>query len=273
MITLAEENKRIESLLASIVLNMQRVLQDNLVGIYLHGSLAMGCFNPKSSDIDFLIIIKDEINTATKKEIIQILLLLSDQIPENGIEMSVLLKQAVIDFVYPTPFVLHYSNAHKERYLQDPNYLCGNDKDPDLAAHIVVTMNRGIGLYGEEILSIFKPIPDKYYIASILCDLEDVECNVINAPVYNVLNMCRFLQYLRERIISSKAEGGEWALRQLPPDYTDTVKKALSVYKQNKIREGFLEKELTEFASYMMNQITTQLARDNGQIEYGNIIK
>lgn len=36
-------------------------LGDNLVGIYLHGSLAMGCFNPDTSDIDLLLVVADKL--------------------------------------------------------------------------------------------------------------------------------------------------------------------------------------------------------------------
>ncbi|SHE36805.1 Nucleotidyltransferase domain-containing protein [Caldanaerobius fijiensis DSM 17918] len=37
-------------------------LKDNMVGIYLHGSLAMGCFNPEISDIDILVIIEQNLD-------------------------------------------------------------------------------------------------------------------------------------------------------------------------------------------------------------------
>ena len=37
-------------------------LAANLVGIYLHGSLAMGSYFPPKSDMDFIIVIKDPIN-------------------------------------------------------------------------------------------------------------------------------------------------------------------------------------------------------------------
>ncbi|SDF57459.1 Nucleotidyltransferase domain-containing protein [Paenibacillus sp. cl6col] len=36
-------------------------LSQSLVGIYLHGSMAMGCFTPQQSDIDILTIVKDEL--------------------------------------------------------------------------------------------------------------------------------------------------------------------------------------------------------------------
>ena len=36
-------------------------LGDNLVGIYLHGSLAMGRFNPDTSDIDLSLVVADKL--------------------------------------------------------------------------------------------------------------------------------------------------------------------------------------------------------------------
>ena len=36
-----------------------KILAENLVGIYLHGSAVMGCFNSKKSDIDLLVVVKE----------------------------------------------------------------------------------------------------------------------------------------------------------------------------------------------------------------------
>lgn len=42
-------------------------LSQSLVGIYLHGSLAMGCFTPQQSDIDLLVIVKEKLPKDTYK--------------------------------------------------------------------------------------------------------------------------------------------------------------------------------------------------------------
>lgn len=46
-----------QELLDEIVSKSEIIFQEDLTGIYLHGSLAMGCFNPKKRDIVFLIFI------------------------------------------------------------------------------------------------------------------------------------------------------------------------------------------------------------------------
>ncbi|MDF2804920.1 MAG: hypothetical protein K0S61_4825, partial [Anaerocolumna sp.] len=42
--------KQVKEILDAFVESYCNILKNNLIGIYLHGSLAMGCFNPESSD-------------------------------------------------------------------------------------------------------------------------------------------------------------------------------------------------------------------------------
>lgn len=174
MYQLSKLPKSIQGLLNEVKDGYLSILQDNLVSIYIHGSLAMNCFNPKSSDIDFLVVISEKLDVPTKKKIIKLLLNLSESAPAKGLEMSIILQRDLDDFKHPTPFELHYSNFHKEEYKKNPNYICGNDEDPDLAAHITGTINRGFCLHGEPIGKVFKSIPESYYIDSLIYDLEEV---------------------------------------------------------------------------------------------------
>ena len=146
----------IKPLLERLASEFKTILQDDFIGFYIHGSIAMNCFNYQESDVDFLVVVKNSINKIIKKQIINLLLKLSKEAPQKGFEMSII-KQSELDvFKYPTPFELHFSNSHIEEYKNNPEYICGNDKDADLAAHIVITQERGICFLGKEIK---KPIP------------------------------------------------------------------------------------------------------------------
>ena len=46
----------IDSLINGFVEKTKEILRDNQVGVYLHGSCVMGCFNPEKSDIDLIIV-------------------------------------------------------------------------------------------------------------------------------------------------------------------------------------------------------------------------
>ena len=47
----------------------KRDLGDDLIGVYLHGSIALKAFNPDSGDIDILVVVRDSIDVETKLEI------------------------------------------------------------------------------------------------------------------------------------------------------------------------------------------------------------
>lgn len=161
----------VKQILDSLISSYNGILQENLVGIYLHGSLAMNCFNPLSSDIDFLVVVKENLSFNDMRKLIGVLLELSENGPKKGFEMSVLLEYDTKNFKYPTPFVLHYSDYHKERYLNQSDYICGNFEDPDLAAHIDILRARGKCLIGKPINEVFQEVPKKYYIESIKHDI------------------------------------------------------------------------------------------------------
>jgi len=227
-------------------------LKGNLVGIYLHGSLAMGCFNPKRSDIDLMVICNGGILNVTKRRIIEKLLKVTKG-KRNPLEMSIIQERYVKDFVYPTPFELHYFHP---AYLTDENYICGGEgfKDPDLAGHITVTYNRGVKLLGPEIQELFRPISKRYYIESIFNDIEGAPVGITENPVYFSLNLCRVLYYLAEGKVASKKEGGEWGGLHLPSEYQMIVEQCLDVYNGNSNDIYIDHAELIRFAEFMLRE-------------------
>ncbi|MCP3773575.1 DUF4111 domain-containing protein [Paenibacillus sp. MZ04-78.2] len=246
----------VPSVLNNIASLFKEELNDNLAGMYLHGSLAMGCFNPDKSDIDLLIVAKRSLAAKTARRIAKKLLAIDGELPnKGGIELSVVLESSLDKFVYPTPFEFHYSPLHRDKYRMDENYICGGREDPDLVAHFVVAFHRGIALYGKPLREVMRPIDKRFYIESILHDVEDAPQGILKAPEYYVLNLCRTLYYLKEGVVASKREGGEWGLKALPSAYVETVRLCLERYGG---KADLLEPDkglLSDFASYMLGEI------------------
>ncbi|MFH1315798.1 MAG: DUF4111 domain-containing protein [Candidatus Uhrbacteria bacterium] len=158
------------------------------------------------------------------------------------------------EFIYPTPFELHFGNDHLERYARGEITEDDGKGDPDLANHFMLTYHRGVCVYGQSIKDTFDPVDPKYYIQSNWEDVKAAKTGILENPVYNTLNLCRFLQYLIDGTISSKQEGGEWFLKQKDIEYHDLVSKALSAYASEKMAK-FRNQELVEFAEYMLGRI------------------
>ena len=130
-----------EDLLCSITSAAKDILGDALRGVYLHGSLAMGCFNPEKSDIDLLLVINREMTDAQKRRFMEIVVELNARAPKKGLELSVVKEEVCRHFVYPTPFELHFSPAHLAWWQGDPeDYVRRmNGTDPDLVRAIMET--------------------------------------------------------------------------------------------------------------------------------------
>jgi len=254
----------VNELLDTIVAEYKEILKDNLVGIYLHGSLVMGCFNPANSDIDFLVVVKENISVSNLRGLIDVLLNYASMGPQKGFEMSVILRDDAKNFVYPTPFILHFSDFHKERYVQDSAYICGGFTDPDLAAHIMIIRERGICLFGEPIDTLFMPVPKKDYIKSIMYDIVESKAEIIGNPTYYILNLCRVLYYVKEEIVSSKKEGGEWGYNHLPEEYREIIELALCDYEGKGKCINWEDSTLTKYAEYMLVQINESIQSFGG---------
>lgn len=252
-----ETNVPYAFLLDRFVEASRKILQDNLLGIYLHGSAVMGCFNPLKSDLDLIIVIRETMTDEIKRTYMDQILALDSEAPAKGIEMSVVTRDVCDPFVYPTPFDLHYSRMHSEWYRQDPEDYIQKMKgtDQDLAAHFTVIRGRGQCLYGLPVGEIFGEVPEQDYLDSIWNDICDAEEDITEDTMYLTLNLARVLAYLKEKQVFSKKEGGMWALQHLPREYHPAVTLAMQEYETG----GPVQYDpelVVKYAKYMLGQIS-----------------
>ena len=109
-----------EELLTRFVETSKSIFGDNLVGVYLHGSLAMGCFNPQKSDLDLILVVENDIPKDTKLEFLQKVVKFNEEAPQKGIELSIVKREFCKPFVYPTPYELHFSNTYVDWVKENP---------------------------------------------------------------------------------------------------------------------------------------------------------
>lgn len=250
----------VERILEKIVSGYRAILGDKLAGVYLHGSLAFGCFTWEKSDVDFIALVYAPLCREEKRAILDLLMALTPVCPPKGLEMSVVLLEEARNFRYPTPFELHFSRewipaiqADAQKYMDAPH-----GGDPDLAAHFTVIRAVGKTLWGLPIDQAFSPVPKADYIASIRGDVENAEADILQNPVYVILNLCRVSAYLKNERVLSKREGGEWGIKNLPECYEGLIRAALMAYENAGQQPVWEESGSAAFARYMLKQISEQ---------------
>ena len=238
-----------------LLTGLRSALDDNLLGVYLHGSLAMGCFNPQCSDIDLLVVTRRGMALETKRRVAGLLLRCSND--PRPVEISFLSGQNLHPWRHPTPYDFHYGEDWREKLqhqLTSGEWQKWNREvrtDADLAAHVTLTLNRGVCLYGKPMAEVFPAVPPEHYVYSIVSDFYWAEERIARYPVYFVLNACRVLAYLREGRICSKEEGGVWAIQALPDAFKTLVARALDMYRGDRLEGQFDTAGLQTFAAYM----------------------
>ncbi len=247
-----------DSLIKGFVEQSKRILRDNLVGVYLHGSLVMGCFNPQKSDIDLIIVIDKPISDSIKRAYLDTVVQFNALAPKKGIEMSIVLREVCKPFVYPTPFELHFSAGYLEWYGEDPDdYIREmNGTDKDLAAHFTIINKRGRCLYGVPIEDVFAEVPSADYMDSIWFDVEGAAEEITEYPMYLTLNLARVLAYKREGLVLSKKEGGDWALEHLTAEYRPLIADAMREYSESAevVYDDMLAKRYAEYVIRELKQ-------------------
>ena len=237
--------------------HLHTLLATRLVGCYLHGSLAMGCFNPAHSDLDLLIVTTQSLSVEIKQEIIAYLL--QNSLAPCPIEISFVVESAIHPFRHPLPYDLHYSEAWRIRYqtaLADGSWIQWNEQyyDTDLSTHITVILARGITLYGKAAQETLPIVPASAYARAIVGDFDDAYERRASMPIYFILNACRVSAYLCEEAIFSKAEGAEWALQVVPAHFHSIIIQALEDYLE--VHERIFDNDaLNIFAVYMREKI------------------
>ena len=245
-----------DTLIKEFTEQSRSILQENLVGIYLHGSAVMGCFNPRKSDIDLIIVVERPLTDAVKRAYMDMVFRYSALGPAKGIEMSIVLRKVCKPIVYPTPYELHFSTGHLEWYKQDPDdYIRRmNGVDKDIAAHFTIINHRGRCLYGAPVKEVFAEVPSCDYMDSIWNDIAEAPENITKDTMYLTLNLARVLAYQEEGLVLSKKEGGEWAISHLPAEYHPLINDALREYSENAaiVYDEALAKR---YAGYMVKRI------------------
>jgi predicted nucleotidyltransferase len=230
------------------------IVGGNLIGMYLYGSLTMGCFNPRSSDIDVILAAREKLSKEQRNEIVEYLKGVGSK--DRRIELSIVDADVVRNPQYPMMVDLHYEHWGN---------IFHNEKDNEILSNLYTTRKRGFCVWGAPIISVFSKIPAQYHLRSVMEDLdhtrrylhESPEDIGYNVPVYWVLGSCRILAFIREGRVLSKLEGGRWALANLPKEHHNLIGQALSCY-QGKEKENstWNNKELDAFADYMSSVIS-----------------
>ena len=201
-----------------ILSGAQAVLGDNLAGMYLEGSLALGDFDPHRSDIDFVVVTTGELST----ESIAALTSLHVRIAAGESKWATELEGSYI----PQHALRRYNPAcahHPHIYHgtgPDESRLIVMQHDSDWVVHRHILREHGVVLTGPHPHTLIDPITPGDLRQAVFKFAHNWGSSLLREPqylqqdgyhAYIVVTLCRMLYTFEHGAIVSKPVAARWA--------------------------------------------------------------
>jgi hypothetical protein len=198
---------------AAVAGALARVLGPALVGVYLHGSAALGGWSAERSDVDLLGVVARPLERRAKREISSRLNHPSLGSPSQaGLELSLVTAAVAADPPRRPPFELHVSTGPSpQTHLGGPAAA-----DPDLLLHFAVCRRAGVTVAGPDPVEVFAEPPRSWLLERAAAELRWAVRH--GTFTYRVLTACRAWRYLEDDVLGAKVESGRWARLRLADD-------------------------------------------------------
>lgn len=246
---------KLQSLLESLVSRMRDILQERLVGLYLHGSLTAGDFDPEGSDIDLLAATSTDITDSEFDALRSMHLNFARDNPgwEDRIDVAYLSvaalrtfrsKRSPIAIITPgEPF--HMAEAGREWLM-----------------NWYAVREQGVALFGPPAEALIAPITREELVACIRGYVVEVgdrttELSDRKNQAYAILTMCRALHLHSTGERASKKQAALWAQKELP-QWSGLIQRALTwreAWREQRTDRSATGAETIRFINFVRDQI------------------
>ena len=181
-----------------------------LIGVYLHGSAALGDYDPARSDIDILAVCAAPLDPEARARLGVDLGREALPCPASaGLEFSLVTRAAAREPARAPAYELHGWDG------------CGHVRpatgrgDPDLPLHFAVVRQVGLAVWGPPASGVVRDVPRDELIRLAGDELDWTVGNA--SPSTQVLTACRAWALSVDGRFRSKRDAAEWALRHGGP--------------------------------------------------------
>jgi predicted nucleotidyltransferase len=217
----------LNAVLAALVEAVRPILVDNLVGVYLQGSFAVGDFD-EHSDVDFVVATREELDDHALPRLRKVhpKLYALDSDWAKHLEGS----------YFPVERLRRHDLAGGQLWYVDngSTELILSDHDDTIVVRWTVR-EYGIALYGPDPKSLIDPIPADALKREVRATMHDWARQLADGSermstrwyqAFAVLSYARMLHTLETGRVGSKLAGAEWAKRTLDPKWAGLIDRA-----------------------------------------------
>jgi predicted nucleotidyltransferase len=250
----------VAAILQELLVEVQAILGEQFIGLYLHGSLAAGDFNPHRSDIDFVVVTTPKLAGDTIANLAR----LHSQMRETGAHWA---NHIEGDYI-PLAALRRYDPAQAcYPHLSTSGHFAVEQHDSGVIIQHHILREKGVVVAGPPIQPYIGPVtPDELRRATLDILHGWWEPKLINPvaladdeyQVYAVLTMCRMLHTFQFGEVVSKPVAAKWAMDKVNGPFDSAQYKRFSslITQANAWQNGLPFDKLAEtvdFIRYVIN--------------------
>lgn len=247
----------VNEVLLHLLANVKEVLKDQLVGIYLYGSLSSGDFNSETSDIDFLFVTKDFLSEAAISQLEE----MHKQTWATSLKRAGELEGAYV----PKELIHHHDpkGAAVPTINEGKFFVAPLGSDWIIQRHVV--REYGVVVEGPDPKTLIDYVSADDIRAAVMGILQEWWFPMLDDPSwlrdhphgyhsFAILSMCRVLHALEHGTVASKPVAARWAKEHLPPKWSQIIDLALDA-QQPTAEEFNLYESSLELIRYVQEQL------------------
>lgn len=254
-----DQPPEIQLLLDELLVDLRVILDNQLIGLYLFGSLVWGDFDPEISDIDLMAVTETEIDAVHLAELIQMHAAFEARHPfwAGRIEVGYISSGTIR--TYP-------AGARRIAVISPGEPLHIKEAGTDWYLNWYVIQEKGVAIFGPPPQSVIRPISKDAFCQAVKEQSIEWRDWVIHTKDsrpyqgYAILTMCRALYALETGDQSSKIQAARWA-KQAYPRLADQIEKALrwrDEWRDRDVDPAITYPETETFVRYVADLIIDQ---------------
>lgn len=254
-----EEDNTVNNQIDKCVELLKHIFGNNLLGVYLYGSIINGGLQ-KFSDIDIFVITNKPTINEERAELVNALLKISgiyavskDQKP---IELTIVVKSDINPWGYPPKFDFMYGDWMRKDFENGNFEPWKTNINPTLAIVITQLLLSNKTLFGKIPSQLLNPVPYKDFIKALTAEIDSL-MNNIDWDTRNVLlTLTRIWCTLETDSIRSKTNAVSWSIEKLPNEIKPPLERAKTILLGERDDEwNDIKDEIKPCANYIIDQI------------------
>ena len=262
---MAADIKIIQQQIDDTLVLLQKVLGENLLGVYLCGSILTGGLQ-QYSDIDLFAVVLRETTKQEKEKIAKALLKISGIYKVSKelkpIELIIVVKSQLNPWKYPPSFDFLYGDWLRKDFEAGNIEPWQTKESPNLALVITQLLLSNRVLFGLNPEILLDSVPYLDFIHASTCEIDTV-LNDLEWDTRNVLlTLARIWSTVETDAIRSKLDAADWTIRKLPDRYKPILIRTKSILLGEQLENWEdLSREIQPCAEYIVEQIKKQMGK------------